>query len=169
VLLSPAHATSFGLSEGPSVWQVHSIFAYKWLTIIVCGAILNNVLSSRLAASSDLSPEIQQQIMQSSLDLPKDLTSAEIAIIQDAYVLHRLESSLIGKTEGLRAIFIMFVPLGGLCLLLAIFVKDVGLPDWHDPNTGVSDTIHDQSTRRVATILPETQPPMLEKSKDVPV
>ena len=128
---------------------------------------MNNVLSSRLAASSDLSPEIQQQIMQSSLDLPKDLTSAEIAIIHEAYVLHRLECSLIGKMEGLRAIFIMFVPLGGLCLLLAIFVKDVGLPDWHDP--GESDAVQDQSIRRVATILPETQPPMLEKSKDVPV
>ena len=71
--------------------------------------------------------------------------------------------------EGIRAIFIMFVPLGGLCLLLAIFVKDVGLPDWHESSMGDSDTIQDQSIRRVATILPETQPPVLEKSKDVPV
>lgn len=31
--------------------------------------------------------------------------------------------------DGIRGIFIMFVPLGALSLILSLFVLDVGLPD----------------------------------------
>jgi hypothetical protein len=78
---------------------------------------LNNVLASRLEAESDISPELQRQILKSSLQLPADLTPTQLATVMQAY------------TDGIRGIFIMFVPLGALSLLLSLFVLDVGLPD----------------------------------------
>ena len=55
--------------------------------IVVCGAIMNNVLESRLATQTDLSQAVRQQIIRSSLDLPKNLTSAQIETVQKAYVI----------------------------------------------------------------------------------
>jgi hypothetical protein len=78
---------------------------------------LNNVLASRLEAESDISPELQLTILKSSLQLPDDLTPTQMATIMKAYA------------DGIRGIFIMFVPLGALSLLLSLFVLDVGLPD----------------------------------------
>jgi hypothetical protein len=75
------------------------------------------VLASRLEAEGDISPELQLRILRSSLELPHDLTPRQLATIMDAYA------------DGIRGIFIMFVPLGALSLLLSLFVLDVGLPD----------------------------------------
>jgi hypothetical protein len=33
------------------------------------------------------------------------------------------------QADGIHGIFVMFVPLGALCFVLSVFVKDVGLPD----------------------------------------
>jgi hypothetical protein len=70
-----------------------------------------------LEAEGDISPELQLRILKSSLELPDDLTSRQLATIMNAYA------------DGIRGIFIMFVPLGALSLLLSLFVLDVGLPD----------------------------------------
>lgn len=52
----------------------------------VCGAILNNVLDSRLAADPDISDALRQQIIRSSFDLPKNLTSGQMDTVMQAYV-----------------------------------------------------------------------------------
>lgn len=54
--------------------------------IAVCGAILNNVLAVHLESEPDLSPELRQQIVNSSLNLPKTLTTAQLATVMNAYV-----------------------------------------------------------------------------------
>ena len=46
-------------------------------------------------------------------------------------------------TDGIKAIFIMNVPLGALCLIMALFVVDAGLPD-DKPNEGVRDGEHNE-------------------------
>lgn len=56
------------------------------ILIIVCSAILNNVLASRLAQETDLSPEVRQQIIRASLELPRDLTPAQMQTVMNAYV-----------------------------------------------------------------------------------
>ena len=53
---------------------------------VVCGAIMNNVLDSRLSSLTDMSPELRQEIIRSSLDLPKNLTSIQIETVTQAYV-----------------------------------------------------------------------------------
>lgn len=100
---------AFGLGSKPSFWQ--------YSLIAVCSAIMNNVLASRLAQETDLSPEVRQAIIRSSLELPRNLTPEQMATVMSAY------------SDGIKAIFIMNVPLGALCLIMALFVIDAGLPD----------------------------------------
>jgi hypothetical protein len=78
---------------------------------------MNNVLASHLAQQTDLSPEVRQQIIRASLELPHNLTPAQMEAVMSAYA------------DGIRAIFIMNVPLGALCFIMALFVVDAGLPD----------------------------------------
>ena len=47
---------------------------------------MNNILNSKLAALTTLSPEARSQIIRSSLNLPQDLTAVEIATVMQAYV-----------------------------------------------------------------------------------
>jgi hypothetical protein len=100
------------------------------LLIKVCGAILNNILNSRLAAETNLSPEMRRQVIRSALDLPKNLTAAETAVVMEAYA------------SGIRSLFIMFVPFGGLCFLLSLFVVEAGLSDdsAKETNSDATDT-----------------------------
>lgn len=56
------------------------------ILIVVCSAILNNVLAARLAQETDLSPEMRQQIIRASLELPRDLTPAQMETVMNAYV-----------------------------------------------------------------------------------
>ena len=46
-------------------------------------------------------------------------------------------------TDGIKAIFIMNVPLGALCLIMALFVVDAGLPD-DKPKEEMRDREHDE-------------------------
>jgi hypothetical protein len=118
------------------------------MLIAVCSAILNNVLASRLAQETSLTPEMRQQIIRSSLELPRDLTPAQMATVMNAYA------------DGIKAIFIMFVPLGALCLIMALFVVDAGLPD-DKPKEEVregennEDGHHDDEEGNSSTVLPE--------------
>jgi hypothetical protein len=88
-----------------------------------------------LEAESDISPELQRQILKSSLQLPADLTPTQLATVMQAYA------------DGIRGIFIMFVPLGGLSLLLSFFVLDVGLPDDKPKDQG---ELEDRETNEAA-------------------
>ena len=62
--------------------------------------------------------------------------------------------------DGIKAIFIMFVPLGALCLIMALFVVDAGLPD-DKPKEEVrdgennEDGHHDDEEGNSSTVLPE--------------
>jgi hypothetical protein len=56
------------------------------LSDVVCGAILNNVLAARLAEDANFSPELQQEIIKSSLNLPKTLTPEQLTTVMNAYV-----------------------------------------------------------------------------------
>jgi hypothetical protein len=61
-----------------------STFPLQVYLTIVCDAILNNVVASRLEAESDMSPELQLRIFKSSLQLPDDLTPTQMATIMKA-------------------------------------------------------------------------------------
>jgi hypothetical protein len=102
---------------------------------------LNNILKSQLDNNPEFTPELRQQILSSSFDLPKTLTPSQVAAVHNAYA------------SGIRAIFIMFVPLGGLNFVLSLFVEDKGLPDEHAPKQedGIVDKT-DKNTKRTDVI-----------------
>jgi hypothetical protein len=47
---------------------------------------MNNVLNSRLSALPDLSPDVREQIIRSSFNLPKNLTATQMETVMNAYV-----------------------------------------------------------------------------------
>ena len=59
-----------------------------------CSAILNNTLSSRLAAEPSISPELRETIIKSAFQLPS-LTEEQMAVVMAAYVSLISHSQLI--------------------------------------------------------------------------
>jgi len=55
--------------------------------LAICSAILNNTLSSRLAAEPSISPELRETIIKSAFQLPA-LTDEQMAVVMKAYVTH---------------------------------------------------------------------------------
>jgi MFS family permease len=86
--------------------------------LALSSAVFSNVLKRRLnSLSTPLPGNFKEQILASILRVPdlSVLTSAEKNEVLDAYM------------SGSKAVFIVWVPIMGICLLLCFWIKDKGL------------------------------------------
>ena len=79
--------------------------------LAACGTIYNNVVRKNLRGA-DMLPAVQEQLDKSILSVPVGATPAEEDFIVAAY------------GDAIDKIFIMFIPVGGLCVICSLFVKD---------------------------------------------
>ncbi|KAL9622026.1 MAG: hypothetical protein Q9160_003525 [Pyrenula sp. 1 TL-2023] len=103
------------------------------LGLTVSGAILNNVLRSRLKGV--VMGDMVDELASSTQNLGAlGLTSAQRSAVLDAYM------------QGIRVIFIVYAPLIGLCAISAMFVKDHGLAEKDTSNVLRVAKREDQTT-----------------------
>lgn len=82
----------------------------------VSGAILNNVLRSKL--SSVLPEHLVSQISTSAHDIKQlGLSATEIELVNNAYM------------NGIHSIFIMFAPIIAICFVIGLLVRDNGVAE----------------------------------------
>ena len=82
----------------------------------VSGAILNNVLKTRLTGHLP-QPSITQLTSSAYALSSLDLTPQQHELVLDAYM------------SGMHSVFIMYAPLIGTCFIAASFVKDRGVAE----------------------------------------